>query len=288
MSKGDGYYGPDFFLFGNCTNLREMQFLHGESELTVDMLFLDLKNGSSYSYWPSLEIKNLYIDRKLSFTSECRVTLRNVRELTLGPHVSWCSRALSVYCENLEVINCYSFVPPYINEGFSTVQYMNVVVKVPQQALEAYQQDEVWKNFWNIEGFEYDGIKAETISMNYQDAELNIGETVQLEATVLPEDTTDKSLEWQSSNDEIATVDKSGLVTAIGMGSATITATCGEACAQCEITVLKENGVEDVTVDSERGIIGRYDVNGRSVSDDYQGLVIVRYSDGTYKKMFAL
>ena len=43
--------------------------------------------------------------------------------------------------------------------------------------------------------------------------------------------------------------------------------------------------VEDVKTDSKREVIGRYDMNGRKVSEDYQGLVIVRFSDGSCKKM---
>ena len=45
-------------------------------------------------------------------------------------------------------------------------------------------------------------------------------------------------------------------------------------------------GVDGVKVDSKKEEIGRYDMNGRAVSEGYQGLVIVRFSDGTCKKMF--
>lgn len=48
---------------------------------------------------------------------------------------------------------------------------------------------------------------------------------------------------------------------------------------------LQISGVEDVKFDSEREEIGRYDMNGRVVGEDYKGLVIVRFSDGSCKKM---
>ena len=54
---------------------------------------------------------------------------------------------------------------------------------------------------------------------------LLIGETLQLSAKVLPEDATNKKVRWTSSNNEIATVDANGLVTAISSGTVTITAT---------------------------------------------------------------
>ena len=63
------------------------------------------------------------------------------------------------------------------------------------------------------------------------------GATVQLTATVAPEDATDKTVTWETSNAEVATVDATGLVTAIANGEATITATAGGQTAECKVTV---------------------------------------------------
>lgn len=63
--------------------------------------------------------------------------------------------------------------------------------------------------------------------------------TYTLIATVEPEDTTD-SIIWSSSNEDVATV-VDGIVQIIYNGNATITATCGEYSATCEITV---SGIE--------------------------------------------
>lgn len=54
---------------------------------------------------------------------------------------------------------------------------------------------------------------------------LKATESVQLTATVLPETTTDKTVTWSSSNPNVAEVNFSGLVTAISVGEATVTAT---------------------------------------------------------------
>ena len=59
--------------------------------------------------------------------------------------------------------------------------------------------------------------------------------TYTLIATVEPEDTTD-SIIWSSSNEDVATV-ANGIVQIIYNGNATITATCGEYSATCEVTV---------------------------------------------------
>lgn len=52
-----------------------------------------------------------------------------------------------------------------------------------------------------------------------------VGGTVQLTATVAPTAATNKAVSWMSSNPSLATVNSSGLVTAVAVGSVTITAT---------------------------------------------------------------
>ena len=63
----------------------------------------------------------------------------------------------------------------------------------------------------------------------------SIGSTGTLTATVTPADTTD-AIVWTSSDENVATV-LNGVVTAVGCGSATITATCGDFSAVCAVTV---------------------------------------------------
>ncbi|MDE6048619.1 MAG: Ig-like domain-containing protein, partial [Paramuribaculum sp.] len=58
-----------------------------------------------------------------------------------------------------------------------------------------------------------------------QEAELTQGESLQLTAVFTPEETTERELTWSSSDETIATVDENGLVSAIKVGKAVITAT---------------------------------------------------------------
>ena len=65
------------------------------------------------------------------------------------------------------------------------------------------------------------------VTMSASTLDLKAGdEAQQLTATVTPEDATYKAVEWSSNNDNIATVDASGNVTAVAPGQAVITATC--------------------------------------------------------------
>jgi hypothetical protein len=62
-------------------------------------------------------------------------------------------------------------------------------------------------------------------------------ESATLTAKVLPADATDPAVTWSSDNEEVATVDANGVVTAHKAGSAIITATAGEKTATCPVTV---------------------------------------------------
>lgn len=79
------------------------------------------------------------------------------------------------------------------------------------------------------------------ITLDKSTMTLNQGQSEHLIATVLPDNATDKSVAWSSSNSSVATVDSEGNVTGIVAGNnAIITATTkdGEFMASCEVTVL--------------------------------------------------
>ena len=80
-------------------------------------------------------------------------------------------------------------------------------------------------------------VLAQAVELTPESAELEVGETFSLAATIYPENTTDKSLAWSSSDAAVASVDENGVVTAVAVGSCVITATCGEVAGTCEITV---------------------------------------------------
>ncbi len=95
--------------------------------------------------------------------------------------------------------------------------------------------------------------KAESVTLNMTEAEAVEGTTVQLTATVLPENTTNATVTWTSSDESIATVDENGLVTAVSAGECIITAatTDGtELTATCTITATpKIYLAESITLD---------------------------------------
>ena len=80
-------------------------------------------------------------------------------------------------------------------------------------------------------------VPVESVTLNKTSLSLTEGESAQLTATVMPENATNKAVTWTSSDQSIATVDADGTVKAVKAGTATITATAGEAEATCIVTV---------------------------------------------------
>ncbi len=78
-------------------------------------------------------------------------------------------------------------------------------------------------------------ITATGLTLSKTQISLEEGETVQLEATVSPEDWSG-TVTWSSSNAGVATVDSSGNVTYVASGTCTITATADEQTATCAVT----------------------------------------------------
>lgn len=67
-------------------------------------------------------------------------------------------------------------------------------------------------------------IAAESVTLDSTELSLSPGQQTQLNATVLPEESTEKNLVWSSSDESVAAVDQAGNVTAVADGTATITA----------------------------------------------------------------
>ncbi|MDE6067188.1 MAG: leucine-rich repeat protein [Duncaniella sp.] len=80
-------------------------------------------------------------------------------------------------------------------------------------------------------------VPASSVTLSVQDITLLVGATDKLTATISPENVTDKVITWTSDNESIATVDADGNVTAVAVGVANITATCGDVTATCKVTV---------------------------------------------------
>ncbi|MCR5561593.1 MAG: Ig-like domain-containing protein [Bacteroidales bacterium] len=106
----------------------------------------------------------------------------------------------------------------------------------------AYVKLDTMVFYGEVKPFTTDVIKVESVSLNIKNYTFNkIGNTITLSPTVLPADATDKSVEWTSSDNNVAKVTNSGFVEAVGNGVATIIVTTKDQSKTdtCAITVAQ-------------------------------------------------
>ncbi|MBD5271519.1 MAG: leucine-rich repeat protein [Bacteroides sp.] len=194
--------------FQNCKSLKSIKIPNSVTEISSwifddcsSLVSIEIPNSvriiADYSF-KGCPIQSLTIDCDLLLSHN--PYLYNVKDLTIGKHTK--EVQLKVYeCEDLTKLVCHAITPPTGLEA-TNKQYMDVEVKVPKGCLEAYQNAEGWKNFWNMSEMEDD-----------------------------------------------------------------------------------ESGVETVIAETPKAEIARYNLQGQMVGDDYRGIIIVKYSDGSTAKM---
>ena len=116
-------------------------------------------------------------------------------------------------------------------------------------------------------------IEVEGVALSQTIANLFVGETLTLIAAVTPDNATNKTITWATSNNSVAAVDSNGVITAIAEGTATITAKAGDKEAICVVTVSIPDSIEKSTVDKSQLVI--YDLHGRRVENPEKGIYIV-------------
>ena len=186
----------EYRTFENCHNLMNLKLLYSTNTLSVGYQdeYINF-HKTDWHNWTNT-IKNLYIDRFINRD----IPVPNLEKLELGESITEVQVEGIKDLKNLKIIESHALIPPSLPK-MSNDQYMDVLVIVPDEALDAYKSDPTWGIFWNLKG-----------------------------------------------SSEVS-------------------------------------GIESVREDSVKQPMGKYNISGNSMSDNYKGLVIIRYSDGSTKKI---
>ena len=92
-------------------------------------------------------------------------------------------------------------------------------------------------------------IAVQSVTLNKNALTLAVDKNETLTATVLPANSTDRTVVWSVSPSGFATV-AGGVVKATAAGSCTVTATCGGKSASCAVTVEAASGAQTLTIDT--------------------------------------
>ncbi|MDE5744783.1 MAG: leucine-rich repeat protein, partial [Paramuribaculum sp.] len=209
-------------------------------------------------------------------------------DIVIGYNIGSIGENAFADCDKISKVECYSMLAPEIeNNSFEEAAMAAATLHVPNGYRDVYEGNPVWSKFGTIID---DLAAAEMIIIDKETASLTESTTIQLTAT----STADDKLTWESSNTDVATVDRSGVITGIKPGTAKITVTAESgARAYCSVTVTaKPTEIEDIeaktedTVRVEDGNIIApedsevFDLNGRRVKPEglRPGIYIVRIS----------
>lgn len=202
-------------------------------------------------------------------------SVREIEEVGLLLHTGSFER-----CDSIKNIFVDAAIPP-IGAVFSDSVYSGASLIVPENTETLYKEAEGWKEFENIFGGT-EPVLVEDIILNENELSLEIGDTFQLTAEVLPEDATDQTIIWESSSPDSVIVDETGLLTALSAGSATIIARSadGNCEASCLVTVtVEENSVEII---SQYSIYTVYNLQGIRILESNDVEDVKQLPSGVY------
>ncbi len=139
----------------------------------------------------------------------------------------------------IKYIKSYNTIPPEGLPGFEQNVKDEATLFIPAESMDYYKYSPTWEEFLNIRALS-DDVFVTDVTISQTEAKLKDTETLQLKATVTPADATNLSVIWKSSNEEVAIVDQTGLVTAVGVGSVDISAVAADGsgvAGVCAVTV---------------------------------------------------
>lgn len=150
MSSVPPYVPPVFY---GCNKIEKLTFLDNETDLKLENSDRDILP------FYDLVLSEIYVGRDV-YCSNSSYRYYSYKEslnkITFGEHftgggfygnLSSIPTTAEIYCKNPE--------PPSFGGRFTNKQYITNTVYVPKGALEAYQQADGWKNFWNLKEYDF-------------------------------------------------------------------------------------------------------------------------------------
>lgn len=212
--------------FAGCSSLEEIIVESGEKSLSIKI--------TSFKGCP---VKKVCLYRNVS--EDAFQNLASINHVEIGDKVDDCRSFKWKAYSDLQTIVSKAETPP-LSQVFLDEQYKNVTVSIPETSKSAYESDPIWGPFW--------GVFPTGISLDKSQVSISPGETVILKVNLTPDNVTQMSLTWESSDENVVQVDEAGKITGIKDGEA-------------KITVSTINGLKAVCVVSVKSLPGSIVLN---------------------------
>ena len=248
--------------FSNCTSLKKLDLgsklmIIGPSafkndtalegvELPESLYGLGVEAFANCSSLPSVKIQGISSVGKQAFEN-----CTGLKWVSLSDKTTSLGENSFAGCSGISYVKSFAEFPPEGLVNFVESVPANGTLFVPEYSVDYYQYSPTWETWLDIRPLN-DNVMVSSVELNQSEFSFRAAETVQLTATVGADDATDKSIIWRSSNPEIATVDADGLVTAVAVGEATVTALAADGSgsrAECLVTV-NPTLVESISISS--------------------------------------
>lgn len=158
-------------------------YVHGFYNLSS---LMDVTIGENVTELPNYLLKDCY----------------KIEKIVLPQKLSKLGNALSG-CTGLMDITCQSTIPPFLySSSFTNKQYLNAIVKVPEDAYDTYKADDVWGQFWGLTIAGSSGIeikKCAKPTISYQNGKLFFNS--ETEGATCQSTITDTDIKSYSSNE---------------------------------------------------------------------------------------
>ena len=210
-----------------------------DEEVQVGTWITTQKQGNGHGAYKFVGSGNEYTISFNPFTMEFMIHVGNV-ELPDGVYqngsilyITSGVTSLGPLQVNPSAIYSFAAVPPECDEN--TFMGYGATLHMPSASYGAYFTADYWCNF----AYMYNDAVAPTgVTISNTAVELIRGNNYGLSATVSPNNASLRTVQWSSTDASIATVNNSGMVTAMAAGECDIVATCLDKQAVCHVTVL--------------------------------------------------
>ena len=236
-------------------------YLYIDGEPVVDVIIPSsvsvIGNYTFYSYY---KLNSVTIsDSVTQIGNRAFQFCMGLKKVSLGKSVSTIGDGAFSYCSSLKDFYSLSEIPPTCGAYIFQLNFYppdfdcikSCTLHVPAISYNKYKNADTWEHFYKIERI---GSAITEIIIDQNVVNMKVGDKFQITAKILPMEASNEELNWSSSDESIATVSATGLVSAVSLGTATITVSNGNVTATCTVEVSEEAGVDGVLVDGNDNV----------------------------------
>lgn len=222
----------------------------GDYSITGSVMGYDVIEIEDMAFYTCKNLGKIVIDEGIEIIGDQSFGNGSIYEIHIPSSVTEIKEyAFNANNPGFKDIYLYGLNPVDVNEEIFNgyVDYEKCVLHIPYGTIDKYRNATVWSDFLNkVEDIEV--IKTDAIKIVPDSIEMLEGTEYQLQVTLEPRNTMERTIEWKDFNPEIISVTENGLIRGLKEGKTTLTAVCGDAMTSCEVEVYSYH-VESVIVE---------------------------------------